>query len=494
MIITTGAMTAAEIIQEEDNMKRLVLFTFISLFLLIAEGYSQTLLDIQRLGTGFSGVSARAAGLGNSYTAISDDGAGMFYNPAGIGLIRKFEFSGGFNYNNIGNTADFLGKSTEYSNSSTKIDNFAFVIPFPTVRGSLVFGVGYNNITDFNYALKFSGFNNGSTSMIQDMNVYSEIPYELYLTDDNYNTQIAGRLNQSGSTLNSGSLGLWTFSGSIEAAQDLFLGASLGFINGSFAGSREYYEDDLQGVYKNVELAPGYAFTKDFRTFYLNQLLNWDIGGYDLKIGMLYKLKNFARVGVTIQFPRTVSIKETYSVNAYTDWGDGTRKEIATEDYTYKSEYDIIQPYKMTAGASANFKGLIASAEVTLTDYTQTKMENTKGIQAGDVAALNKDIKDYMRAVLDYNFGVEYTIPDPGFRIRAGFMTQKSAYKGDGSDYDRKYVTGGFGFLVDNSVSFDVAYVRGFWNDYGDNYGSGVSRYFQSVTTDKVILSFGYRF
>ncbi len=487
-------MTAEETIQEEDNMKSFALFSFIYLFVFSAGVNAQTLLDIQRLGTGFSGISARAAGLGNSYTAISDDGAAMFYNPAGLGLIRKFEFSGGFNYNNFSNKSDFLGKSTEYSNSAAKIDNFAFIVPFPTVRGSLVFGVGYNNITDFNYALKFSGYNNSSTSLIQDLNTYSNIPYELYLTDDDYNTQVAGRLNQEGTTLNSGSMGIWTFSGSIEAAQDLFLGASLGFINGSFAGSREYYEDDLQGIYKNVELAPGYTFTKDFRTFYLNQLLNWDIGGYDIKLGMLYKLRNFARVGVTIQFPRTVSIKETYAVNAFTDWGDGTRKEITGEDYSYKSEYDIIQPYRLTTGASANYKGLIATAEVSLTDYTQTEMENVKGISADDVAALNKDIKDYMRAVLDYSVGIEYTIPDPGFRIRAGFMTQRSPYKEDPSEYDKKFITGGFGFLVDNSVSFDVAYIRGFWNDYGDNYGTGESRYFQSVTTDKLILSFGYRF
>src|SRR3989344_319423 len=34
--------------------------------------------------------SARVAGLGGAYTALSDDAAGIFYNPAGgVGMMRK---------------------------------------------------------------------------------------------------------------------------------------------------------------------------------------------------------------------------------------------------------------------------------------------------------------------------------------------------------------------------------------------------------------------
>ena len=39
------------------------------------------------------GISPRADALGGAYTAIADDGATYFYNPAGLGFLAERELS-----------------------------------------------------------------------------------------------------------------------------------------------------------------------------------------------------------------------------------------------------------------------------------------------------------------------------------------------------------------------------------------------------------------
>ncbi len=41
-----------------------------------------------------TGAGARARGMGNSFTAISDDVFGMYYNPAGLGFIQNIAVRG----------------------------------------------------------------------------------------------------------------------------------------------------------------------------------------------------------------------------------------------------------------------------------------------------------------------------------------------------------------------------------------------------------------
>jgi hypothetical protein len=78
--------------------------------------------------------------------------------------------------------------------------------------------------------------------------------------------------------------------------------------------------------------------------------------------------------------------------------------------------------------------------------------------------------------------------------VRGGFFVQPSPYQDDPSEFNRKYVTAGLGFLTDETVGIDVAYAYGWWEDFGDNYGSDVSRTFQDVSTSKFMITGIYRF
>ena len=457
-------------------------------------GFGQTVNDAVRLALPGFGSGARAMGMGNAFVAMSDDGLGMNYNPAGIALVRRFELGGGFKYSNVQNNSTFFGNQLQAGNTSANLDNFSLLFPIPTLRGSLVIGTSYNSQHDFTGKMDFNGYNRGSSSMIQDLNGYSEIPFELYLTDDDYNTKINGRLNQAGSRLQSGSTGVWNFSVGYEAYKNLFLGLTLGLGNGSYENNYDYHETDPLGVYTGTELAPGNSFTNDFRRFSYKTLLNWDISFYEVKLGMLYQVKDLARVGLTIELPRTFTIKERYGIEAASYWGSGREVSIDPEDYKSSVEYEISTPFKFTGGVSFNVRGLILSAQASFMDYSQAKFKDISGLGGSFVGDLNKDVQSSLRAVLNYNFGAEYTVPFVDARVRAGYFTQKSPYKDDPSDYDKKFVTFGLGYLLDGELSFDVAYMYGWWKDFGENYGFAESRTLQDITLHSAVFGVSFRF
>ncbi len=457
---------------------------------------AQDASDALRLGEPGLGSSARALGMGNAYIGLSDDGSASFFNPAGFGLIKRLEFSGSLSYNNINNSTTFENNISDYSNSATKLNRLSFVFPFPTDRGSLVFGISYHTSKDLTGAMKFDGFNSGNTSMIQNLNDnLSNIPYDLYLTDTAYATPINGKLNQSGSILNSGSINNWTFSGAIEAYKNLYIGMNLNLISGTFESNNDYYEDDTHNNYSTLYTSPDDNRTLGFSTFHLNKILNWDLSGWDAKFGLLYQFNDAARFGVTVQFPKTYTVKEKFTVNGDALFSTGFNPSLNSANYSDQVEYDIVTPYELAGGFSVNLKGLILSGQATLIDYSQLKFDSPgNGLSADYIAKQNKDIKDLLRSVVNYNVGAEYTFPQLGLRVRAGYFVQPSAYQGDASNYDRKYVTGGIGFLAGESVSLDLAYVHGIWNNYGDNYGVNVSRTYQNIKNDQAMLTMTYRF
>ena len=325
------------------------------------------------------------------------------------------------------------------------------------MRGSLVFGLSYHTTKDLTGTLKFDGYNPNNNSFIlslrNDVPDTTSIPYFLFLTNGGADSVIQGQLNQSGNKLESGNINNWTFSGAIEISENVFIGANLNIIAGTFDSNNDYYEDDTHHFYDTTETAPGYPNTKDFKTFHLQRLLNWDISGWDLKLGFLYQISSFSRIGLTVQFPKTYAIKEKFDLHATSEFNNFSP---APYDYNDKVEYDIITPFELAGGFSINFKGLIFSTQLSIIDYSQLKFNNAQGLSESYIAEQNKNIKDLLGSVVNYNLGVEYTIAPLGIRLRGGYMAQPSPYKGDPSSYDHQYVTGGIGFLADETIGLDL--------------------------------------
>jgi hypothetical protein len=446
-------------------------------------------------------TGARALGMGNSFTALSDDFSAALFNPAGLGLAKKFGLSVTLNTNSFDNTVSFLGNSSNALKTTVNLNQFGFVFPVPTVRGSLVFSLGYSRVKDFNSVTEFDGFNQGNTSMVQDLtgDINDVIPltndirlaYEIIDSNtENYlrdTTLINGLLNQSGKIRSEGSISNWSFAVANEVAKGLFIGGTFNILSGSYKRDRDYYEDDTQNIYGNdIELVPGDASTKDFQTFYFNDIIDWDISGWDFKLGVLYDWENFFKFGATIKFPSYYTIKESYYVNVASEFANGIGFELG-EPIIDLVEYEIKTPFEYSAGASIKVLLFTFSGEAKLIDYTQ--MQFTEGLGDQYRIERNKEISELFRTAVTYNAGAELKIPSLPIWGRIGAMYIQSPYAGDPTDFDKKYLTAGIGLLLGNIFKIDVAYAYGWWKNFSDNYGSNVSRTFHDINVQNVVLS-----
>ncbi|MFH0735762.1 MAG: outer membrane protein transport protein [bacterium] len=478
--------------------KNVLLMLILVPFLINAQGIS----DALRLSENGIGAGARALAMGNSYTALSDDYSAMLFNPAGLGLVKRFELSAGFTHNAYNNDATLFGNTTNNERNQTNFDQIGFVYPLPTIQGSLVFGFGYNKIIDFNKTIKYSGFNNGNNSMIQDLTLKGDdIPFDLGLSYPVYEnngdyaydeTKINGKLNQYSDIIQTGSINQYTFSGSLEAARNLFVGISLNVLGGTFKQTKNYFEDDTKDIYgSDFQTNPNDNTTKNFTTFNLQDEISWDISGYNLKLGLLYLTDTNLRFGMTIKIPTTYTIKEDYYYDAYALFG--THEHLIPNPGSSAIEYEITTPLEFSFGTVYTFnKNLILSGQFTFIDYSQA--EFTSGLEKSR-DKININIQNSLATVFNYNLGAEYNFVPSNIRVRVGYMCNPSAYRtDDGSEYSKKYFTCGLGYLLEQAIAIDLAYVHGWWSDYGDSYSTGGSTYTQDITYDKMMMTISYRF
>ncbi len=476
--------------------------TLIILFLSI-NIFAQGLNDAVRLAEPGIGSGARNLGMGNAFSGVADDFSAVLYNPAGLGLIKRFELSTGFDFNKLKNTTTLLNSSTEFYQNSANFSQLGFVYPLPTIQGSLTFAAGLSTVKDFNKVIKYSAFNPLNTSMIQDLTSKNDdIPFNLGLSYPVYNSQnqymydetlINGNLNQSAEILYSGSISKFSFAGAIEVDRNVFVGGTFSVLGGKYAQTKDYYEDDTRDFYgANFETYPGDATTRSFEYFNLKDQIDWELSGYGGSLGFLYVFKDLVRFGFNLKFPDLITIKEKYTVDATARFGNKTYYAY-NQPSVSKIEYEIITPFEFGSGVSYVGNNLIISAQATVIDYTQTKYSD--GLTEIKRSNNNSDIKNYLNSVINYNFGAEYNIPNINLRVRLGYMQMPSPYKSDkDTKFNKKYYTFGLGYLLEQSVAIDAAYIYGTWQDYGFAYSTDPVGYTQKINYNNFLVTIAYRF
>ena len=462
--------------------------------------FAQNYNDALRLSTPGFVPSARVLGMGGAAVGSGGDYSSAFTNPAGLGLIKNTEILGSLNYSIFNNDALFFGKQTSFDVTNTGLTQIGFAYPFPTYRGSFVVGFGYNTIKNFNSTVKFNGFNNSTNSMIQDMvAVNDDIAYNLGLSYPVYDSQgkylrdatrILGHLNQRGNLNDEGSIDDWAFSAAIEVAKDMFVGASLNILNGTYKSQRDYYEEDTKDFYPaSMLLDPNDSTTADFQSFYLNDVLDWQLSGWNAHLGLLYKM-SLLNVGFGIKLPSKYTVKEKYSVYGESYFANAS---YSTDPPSESSvEYDIDTPWEFSSGVSMDFALFRFNADAVFIDYTQMKFAD--GLTSPELSANNNDIKELFRSVVNYSFGGEVEVPFLDITLRGGYALRPSPFKDDPPEYDKKYYTFGVGLNFDRNISVDFALVKGSWKDFTDNYGSNVSRVTEDISTTTALLTVKYRY
>jgi long-subunit fatty acid transport protein len=451
--------------------------------------------DALRLGqTGF-GVGARALGMGNAYTGVASDYSAIYWNPAGLSQAQHAEFSIGMSYNNLTDKSTFFGNQLSSSTSATNLNALGIVYPIPVRRGSMALAIGYQRQSVFAAGLDFNGFNPTSSylqSSAPDGQQYpsdlsNNLAYQLYLANidtltGRFISPIKNRVTQIGNVLEGGGLNNWSVAGAVDIGRDLSAGVTLTYLSGSYRYDRNYTETDANKIYD--------AFPFDFSSLELKEFIDSDISGVNAKFGLMYRAPGRFRLGFSVKTPTAFTIHETYgtSASAYFDNGD-VRPTDAPFKTNGATDYDVRTPWEFGIGASWILNDLVLAGDFQFADWTTLEFSNP----SSDLQDQNQIIKSSLRETWNYRVGAEYDILGSGFRLRGGYGVNASPYKNDPKSFDRQFLTGGIGILLDPNAMLDIGYMHGWWKTYRVNYDN-TSRVDESNTTNTLLATLTYRF
>jgi len=397
------------------------------------------------------GVGARATSMGGAFLGVADDYSAVYWNPAGLGQLRRMEMNIGFSHNVVSNDASFQAQKYNSEISFTRLNSIGFVFPVPTYQGSLVFAAGFNKIRDFDNTLELSGFN-------PDYAAYPDLVIPTY-ADKGWTTSINDSLHQEESLIEEGSLNQFVLSGAVEIQKNFFLGATLNFIGGKDDYGLKFVETDILNIY-DKQFDDKKGVIADLDNWIYNQSIVSNFSATNFKVGALYHLNNAMRIGATVVFPTQITIQESWSENfdeTY-DWG---KEDPFTDSGEY--EYKIQEPYGLAVGGSFKMLNVLLSGSLEFKDWSQAKFKTEppiEGITKGDV---NQRIKHDLKSVTNLRLGAEVYVPLIKARVRAGYFNNPSPYRYADIKPDKNYLTAGASLMMDKQVMVDVGLIHGSW-------------------------------
>jgi len=350
------------------------------------------------LAYGF-GVGARAMGMGGAHIAVVEDASAIYYNPAGLAMIRRIELGAAFSYQDDNTDVDYRGELFDSPISSTKLHQVSLAYPVPTYRGSLVLGFAYHRIVSLDRNYFRSGINDVGQREVED---------------------IAER----------GGMGMYSIAAAFDASPDISLGASLSLLGGSSDMEYSFTQSGMDGA--------DYWYTSDS-----------DIDGVTGSLGMLYKFEPLGRFGLMVNFPKSLSLDGTYEdaevIESFSDditlpFTVGGGIAITPPNFVFALDVEF------TDWSQIDFEGPIRFVDQF--GRRRSAYETTTKVHAG-AEVLIPDMPVRLRAGYVYD-------PIP-YKL---FFTD-NAYHLVENDAQRDYFTFGAGVILQEALTLDFAFVTG---------------------------------
>jgi len=358
-------------------------------------------------------ITTRAASMGISYNGLVDDYGALFYNPAGLTLIKQSELSIGLGFTRNSAETNFMDVNEIFKSNNEFITNAGLVSGFMMRDKKVSVGIGYFRESDFYNTMKFGALNPNSSIIASESKFGPKIDnqnwaYELFLANksgNTYSTPYKDSLVQNSLINERG--GLHTLAGGIafDVNPNVSLGASLIGKWGSYTYKRDYAELDILGVYKDVSV-DGY----NFNNLTLKEDLSQKVSGISGSIGLVAKYENFFRFGANIKFPTWYQFEETFTKRLDANY---TNQSSRYFEYNGENSYNLTTPFVYSAGISLHNSGFTLSSGVEYTDVSQLTFSDANT----NLLDLNNVIIQELIGQTTWGFGLEY---DPGFLPFAG--------------------------------------------------------------------------
>ncbi len=450
----------------------------IILTLMATSSFSQNANEAIRIRQNEMGFGARNLAMGGNGVALAEDYSAIYWNPAGLASLKHSEFMGELSHLRFSNEAVFANSYSDMNESFTHFRTAGLAFSFPTTRGSLVLGFGYNFVADYDDYLYFTGFNELSNGL------------EFELEDDNgiYNWYTFDRdVHQTEEVFSRGGLHQWSLAGGIALSPNFDFGATMNFWNGKEEYNLMFRQEDTENIYT--------IYPADFHSYTLHHNLITDFDAFSLKLGSIMKINRALRLGFAMEFPTTFKIREYYDSNDELTFDDGYVDAVTFEPSEW--EYKIKTPYRFDAGIGLKSSNLNLAASLTYQDWTQTRYEKPETIpmnsEYSELLSENRIIQKEFRETLNYHLGGEIIIPNSNLFLRGGYAVYPSPLKEATSDMDKKVYSAGIGFKIGESTRLDFTYLTTAWDrESEDIYTPGGT--LEQVTKNQLFLGLRFQF
>lgn len=460
------------------------------LFVLIScSVISQNDIDAIRYSQTYFGGTSRSKAMAGSFGALGADGSCMALNPAGIGLYKKGDMNFSFGLR-------FLSVEATHNGSVNK--NFKVNMPFDglTLVGAWdskeqsdnhhALGLSCNQIANFNSNITIEG-NSNFKSIANDFlasangkllknldNSYEGMAYDNYLIDvyDTVNNKYCSLINTKYDLIQSkiiesrGKINEWNFNYAYGYQDKLYLGVSLGVPTISYNYNSLYSEKDTKDSMRlNTNSSPTYYYPTagvgGFKSMSYKETYTTSGSGYNLKLGAIYRVADFIRLGASFHSPTVYNLTDTYIYKMTADYDEGgSYSSQYPPENGGKFNYQIITPMKFIGSVALLYKKIAAlNIDYDIVNYKQASIQSS----TQEFSTVNKVIRNKYNQTTNLRIGAEAKLNS--MIVRLGYAMYGSPF-GDvyNSDFVKVFYTGGIGFKKDKTY-LDISFTKSFSNE-----------------------------
>jgi len=455
-------------------MKRFLIITTTLLIQMatFAQGVDEASLFSQTYYQG----TAKSLGMGNAMGAVGGDITSVCINPAGMGIYRSSELTLSCNLLDNQMSSSYYGHNASGNKFRFSIPNLGFVYSkersnYKALRYTQ-FGVGLTRTNDFNLHTDAMGIN-PSSSMIDNYlshmygyrveELQKAFPYDIYpawctylidLDNDGYNSPVPqGNIWQGQDCDFKGRSEVWTFAGSANFFDKLFIGISIDLAHNKRFGTKVFKESRVEGTETSFNQ---WSFTEDLSS------TGW---GGNAKVGFIYHATPWFRFGAAFHSPTIYAFSET--------WQTKTESEINYTNFTHISpeshyEYTFIQPLKCVGSLAfvVGQQGMV-SLDVEYTNYGSARFNASDF----DYDPTNESIKENLGHTANFRLGTEWYAGGTYLRFGTAYYGSPFGFGQTGGSV--KKASCGVSVPVSNRTSLDFAYELSHGKTFTTLYDAG---------------------
>jgi len=438
------------------------IFIIVTALLLHISAFAQGVDDAMLFSQSYYQGTAKSLGMGNAMGAVGGDMTSVGINPAGMGIYRSSELTLSCNLLDNYSGSSYYGNNKSGNMFRFSIPNLGFVYSkersnYKALRYTQ-FGVGLTRTNDFNIHTDAMGIN-PSSSMIDNYltridgyaveELQDAFPYDIYpawktgliyLDEDYfYNSPVPqGNIWQGQECDFRGRSEAWTFAGSANFFDKLFIGISVDLAHTKRFGTKVFKESRIEGTETNFNQ---WSFTEDLNS------TGW---GGNAKVGFIYHATPCFRFGAAFHSPTIYAFSEKWQTTTEAEINWITNKSLSPQS---NYEYTFISPLKCVGSLAfvVGQQGII-SLDVEYTNYGSARFNASDF----DYDPTNESIKENLGHTANFRLGTEWYVGGTYLRFGTAYYGSPFGFGQTGGSV--KKASCGVNVPVSGRTSFDFAY------------------------------------